>query len=65
MSPKEHLHKEACMLSVKEHNEFFSRQFLLGCFSRNHTSSHRFETASQEHQEFISAIIDEIQHFID
>ncbi|XP_049316536.1 uncharacterized protein LOC125779305 [Bactrocera dorsalis] len=40
MSPIEHLHSETRMLPVKEHNELLSRQFLLGCFRRNHPCSH-------------------------
>ncbi|XP_049316938.1 uncharacterized protein LOC125779709 [Bactrocera dorsalis] len=36
----EPLHSETRMLPVKEHNLLLSRQFLLGCFRRNHPCSH-------------------------
>ncbi|XP_039947719.1 uncharacterized protein LOC120766355, partial [Bactrocera tryoni] len=44
MSPIEHLHSDALMLPVKEHNELLSKQLLLGCFYRNHLRSHLLGT---------------------
>ncbi|XP_069963874.1 uncharacterized protein [Bactrocera oleae] len=43
MSPIEHLHSEAPMLPVKEHNELLSEQFLPECFRRNHPCSRLLE----------------------
>ena len=43
MSPIEHVHRQARMLPVKEHNELLSKQFLLGCFRRNHPCSRLLE----------------------
>ncbi|XP_053960429.1 uncharacterized protein LOC128864703 [Anastrepha ludens] len=36
MSPIQHLHNEAQILTVKEHNKLLSEQFLLGCYRRPH-----------------------------
>ncbi|XP_054088079.1 uncharacterized protein LOC128922244 [Zeugodacus cucurbitae] len=43
MSPMTHLNSEAIMLPIKEHNELLTKQFLLGCFRRNHPCSHLLE----------------------
>lgn len=46
ISPIEHLHCEACMLPVKEHNPSLSMLFLLGWFRRNQPSRHLFGAES-------------------
>ncbi|XP_054085761.1 uncharacterized protein LOC128921638, partial [Zeugodacus cucurbitae] len=40
---RSNLHNEAIMLPIKEHNELLTKQFLLGCFRRNHPCSHFME----------------------
>ncbi|XP_054727439.1 uncharacterized protein LOC129237065 [Anastrepha obliqua] len=43
MSPIQHLHDEANMLPVKEHNKMLGKQFLLGCQRRPHPCRHLLE----------------------
>ncbi|XP_053960591.1 uncharacterized protein LOC128864859, partial [Anastrepha ludens] len=43
MSPIQHLHNEAKMLSVKEQNKLLSKQFLLGCYRWPHPCRHLLE----------------------
>ena len=38
MTPVDHLHEEAKVLPVREHNMMLCKQYLLGCYRRSHPS---------------------------
>lgn len=65
--PIEHMHNVTCMLPIKEHNELLSKQYLLGCFPRNHLCSLLLEAESPPRniKTIFLQCIDEVQHFTD
>ncbi|XP_049308657.1 uncharacterized protein LOC125777615 [Bactrocera dorsalis] len=58
---------ETRKLPVKEHNELLSRQFLLGCFRRNHPCSHllRAEPPPRSIKRSFLDYVDDIEQYAD